>query len=156
MVVFLQMCCLGKCTGIPFIDSTPIRVCRIKREHSHKVFKGMVAKGKSTAGWFFGFKLHLAVNGKGEIIRFQLSQANVDDREPLKNKRFYEKIFGKLFVGRGYISQNLFDMLFVENIHLITRLKKNMKNALMLIHDKIIPGERAIIETINDQLKNIC
>ncbi|GHV49651.1 hypothetical protein FACS1894181_09100 [Bacteroidia bacterium] len=120
MVVFLQMCCLGKCTGIPFIDSTSIHVCYIKCEHSHKVFKGIAAKGKSTAGWFFGFKLHLAVNGKGEIIRFQLSQANVDDREPLKNKRFYEKIFGKLFVGRGYISQNLFDMLFVDNIHLIT------------------------------------
>ncbi|GHV04148.1 hypothetical protein FACS189416_1870 [Bacteroidia bacterium] len=147
---------LGKCTGISFIDSTPIRVCHIKREHSHKVFKGMAAKGKSTVARFFGFKLHLVVNDKGEIIQFQLSQANVDDREPLKNKRFHEKIFGKLFADRGYISQNLFDMLFVDNIHLITGLKKNMKNALMLIHDKIILRKRAIIETINDQLKNIC
>ncbi|GHT37533.1 hypothetical protein AGMMS49574_30270 [Bacteroidia bacterium] len=147
---------LGKCTGISFIDSTPIRVCHIKREHSHKVFKGMAAKGKSTVSRFFGFKLHLVVNDKGEIIQFQLSQANVDDREPLKNKRFHEKIFGKLFADRGYISQNLFDMLFVDNIHLITGLKKNMKNALMLIHDKIILRKRAIIETINDQLKNIC
>ncbi|GHT36172.1 hypothetical protein AGMMS49574_27450 [Bacteroidia bacterium] len=67
-----------------------------------------------------------------------------------------KKIFGKLFADRGYISQNLFDMLFVDNIHLITKLKKNMKNALMLIHDKIILRKRAIIETINDQLKNIC
>ncbi|GHU75812.1 hypothetical protein FACS189414_0710 [Bacteroidia bacterium] len=91
MVIFLQMCCLGKCTGISFIDSTPIRVCHIKREHSHKVFKGMAAKGKSTVGWFFGFKLHLVVNDKGEIIRFQLSQANIDDCEPLKDKRFHEK-----------------------------------------------------------------
>jgi len=147
---------LGKCTGISFIDSTPIRVCHIKREHSHKVFKGMATKGKSTVGWFFGFKLHLVVNDKGEIIQFQLSQANVDDREPLKNKRFHEKIFGKLFADIGYISQSLFDMLFVDNIHLITKLKKNMKNALMLIHDKIVLRKRAIIETINDQLKNIC
>jgi hypothetical protein len=156
MVIFLQMCCLGKCTGISFIDSTPIRVCHIKREHSHKVFRGMATKGKSTVGWFFGFKLHLVINDRGEIIQFQLSQANVDDKEPLKNKRFHEKIFGKLFADRGYISQNLFDMLFVDNIHLITKLKKNMKNALMLIHDKIILRKRAIIETINDQLKNIC
>jgi hypothetical protein len=124
MVIFLKMCCLGKYTGISFIDSMPIRVCHIKREHNHKVFKGMATKGKSTVGWFFGFKLHLVVNDKGEIIRFQLSQANVDDREPLKNKRFHDKIFGKLFADRGYISQNLFDMLFVDNIHLITRLKK--------------------------------
>jgi hypothetical protein len=150
------MCCLGKYTGISFIDSTPIRVCHIKHEHSHKVFKGMATKGKSTVGWFFGFKLHLVINDKEEIIQFQLSQANVDDREPLKNKRFHDKIFGKLFADRGYISQNLFDMLFVDNIHLITRLKKNMKNALMLIHDKIILRKWAIIETINDQLKNIC
>jgi len=156
MVVFLQMCCLGKCTGVSFIDSTPIRVCHIKREHSHKVFNGLATKGKSTVGWFFGFKLHLVINDKGEIIQFQLSQGNVDDREPLKNKRFHEKIFDKLFADRGYISQNLFEMLFVDNIHLITRLKRNMKNALMLIHDKIILRKRAIIETINDQLKNIC
>jgi hypothetical protein len=80
MVVFLQMCCLGKCTGISFIDSTPIRVCHIKREKSHKVFKGLAAKGKSTIGWFFGFKLHLVVNDKGEIIKFLITQANVDDR----------------------------------------------------------------------------
>ncbi|GHV53011.1 hypothetical protein FACS1894181_16570 [Bacteroidia bacterium] len=64
---------MGKCTGISFIDSTPVRVCRIKREHSHKVFKGMAAKGKSTAGWFFGFKLHLVIKDKGEIIQFQFS-----------------------------------------------------------------------------------
>ncbi|GHV52612.1 hypothetical protein FACS1894181_15830 [Bacteroidia bacterium] len=98
----------------------------------------------------------MVINDKGEIIQFQLSQANVDDRDPLKNKHFHENIFGKLFDDRGYISQNLFDMLFVDNIHLITKLKKNMKNALMLIHDKIILRRRAIIETINDQLKNIC
>jgi hypothetical protein len=98
----------------------------------------------------------LAVNDKGEFIQFQLFRANVDDREPLKNKRFYEKIFGKLFADRGYISQGLFDRLFVDDIHLIIRLKKHIKNVLMLIHDKIILRKRAIIETINDPLKNIC
>ena len=88
MAVFLQLCCLGKCTGISFMDSTPIRVCHIKREKSHmviersrnKVFKGLAAKGKSAIGWFFGFKLHLVVNDKGEIIKFLITPANVDDR----------------------------------------------------------------------------
>src|SRR5215510_6009028 len=70
MTIFLQVCCIGKCTGISIIDSTPIRVCHIKREKSHKVFKGLAAKGKSSTGWFFGFKLHLVVNDKGEIIQF--------------------------------------------------------------------------------------
>ena len=156
MVIFLQMCCIGKCTRVSFIDFTPIRICHIKREHSYKVFNKLATKGKSTVGQFFGFKLHLVINDKSEIIQFQLSQANVDDREALKNKSFHEKIFGKLFADRDYISQNLFDMLFVDNIHLITKLKKNMKNALMLIHDKITLRKRTIIETINDQLKNIC
>ena len=156
MAVFLQLCCLGKCTGISFIDSTPIRVCHIKREKSHKVFKGLAAKGKSTIGWFFGFKLHLVINDKGEIIKFVITQANVDDREPLNDSRFHEKLFGKLFADKGYISQDLFEHLFVDNIHLITRIRKNMKNSLMHLHDKIILRKRAIIETINDLLKNGC
>ena len=110
----------------------------IKREKSHKVFKGLATKGKSTVGWFFGFKLHLVINDKGEIIEFMITQANADDREPLNDSRFHEKLFGKLFADKGYISQNLFDRLFIDNIHLITGIRKNMKNALMHLHDKII------------------
>jgi len=164
MAVFLQLCCLGKCTGISFMDSTPIRVCHIKREKSHmviersrnKVFKGLAAKGKSAIGWFFGFKLHLVVNDKGEIIKFLITPANADDREPLQDSRFHEKLFGKLFADKGYISQSLFEKLFTDNIHLITKIRKNMKNALMHLHDKIILRKRAVIETINDLLKNGC
>jgi hypothetical protein len=124
MTLFLQLCCMGKCTGISFIDSTPLRVCHIKREHSHKTFKGIASKGKSTMGWFFGFKLHIVINDRGEIFDFVITQANRDDREPLKNKRFHDKLFGKLFADRGYVSQDLFEKLFVDGIHLITRLKK--------------------------------
>jgi hypothetical protein len=156
MVCFLQMCCLGRCTGISFVDSTPVRVCHIKCEKSHQTFKGITTKGKSTIGWFFRFKLHLVINDKGEIIEFLITQANVDDREPLKNKRFHEKIFRKLFTDRGYLSQSLFEKLFIDDIHLITKLKKNMKNALMLMHDKLVLRKRAIIETVNDLLKNAC
>jgi IS5 family transposase len=82
--------------------------------------RSATAKGKSTIGWFFGFKLHLVNNDKGEIIKFVITQANADDREPLKNQRFHEKIFGKLFGDKGYISQDLFEKLFVENIHIST------------------------------------
>jgi hypothetical protein len=156
MVSFLQFCCLGKCTGISIIDSTPIRACHIKREKSHKVFKGMATKGKSTIGWFFGFKLHLVINDKGEIIDFLVTQAHIDDREPLANRKFHDRIFGKLFGDKGYISKDLFDKLFIDNIHLITKIRKNMKNALMHLHDKIVLRKRAIIETVNDLLKNGC
>lgn len=156
MVVFLQVCCLGECTGISFIDSTPVRVCHIKRERQHKTFKGLATKGKCSMGWFFGFKLHIVINDKGEILDFLFTQADVDDREPLKNKNFHDKIFGKLVGDKGYISKDLFDELFIDGIHLITKIRKNMKNSLMLILDKILLRKRALVESVNDELKNIC
>ena len=156
MAIFLKTFCLGQCTGISFIDSTPLKVCHIRREHSNKVFKGLATKGQCSIGWFFGFKLHLIINDRGEILDFLLTQGNVNDREPLKQKSFHDKIFGKLFGDKGYISKTLFDELFIDGIHLITKLRKNMKNCLMHIHDKILLKKRALIETVNDELKNIC
>lgn len=156
LLLFLQTCALGQCTGISIIDSTPLVVCHIKREHNNKTMKGFAAKGKCTMGWFYGFKLHLVINDKGEIIQWLLTAGNVDDREPLKSKRFTERLFGKLFADRGYISQDLFETLFVDDLHLVTRIKKNMKNSLMNLYDKLILRKRAIIETVNDELKNVC
>ena len=156
MTVFLQMACLGKCSGISFIDSTLLKVCHIKREKQNKVFKGIASKGGSTMGWFFGFKLHLVINECGEIIDFLITQGNVDDREPLKNKNFHDKIFGKIFGDKGYLSKDLFEKLFIDGIHLVTKLKKNMKNALMHTYDKILLRKRAVIESVNDVLKNQC
>ena len=156
LAVFLKTCCLGTCTGISFIDSTPLRACHIRREKQNRVFKGLATKGQCSIGWFFGFKLHLIINDKGEILDFMLTQGNVDDREPLKNKSFHKKVFGKLFGDKGYISKTLFDMLFIDGIHLITKIRKNMKNSLMQIKDKIILRKRALIETVNDELKNMC
>ena len=87
---------------------------------------------------------------------FLLTPGNVDDRAPLKHMDFHKRIFGKLFGDRGYISKDLFEQLFIDGVHLITRLKKGMKNALMLQHDKIMLRKRSLIETVNDQLKNVC
>ena len=101
MTLFLKTCCLGDCSGISFIDSTPVRVCKNKRIHNHKVFKGIATTGKSTMGWFHGFKLHIIINDKGEILNFTITQANVDDRQPLKQERFLDKIYGKLFADKG-------------------------------------------------------
>jgi hypothetical protein len=156
MVVFLKVQRLGKCTGISFIDSTPLRACHIKREHSHKVLKGLATKGQCSIGWFFGLKLHFVINDKGEILDFVLTPANTDDRKPLMGTNILSKIYGKLFGDKGYISQSLFEQLFIDGIHLITKLRKNMKNSLMHLSDKIILRKRALIETVCDELKNIC
>ncbi|WP_421920934.1 IS982 family transposase [Marinifilum sp.] len=156
MSVFLQTCCLGECTGISFIDSTPIRACHIRREKQNKVFQGIATKGQCSMGWFYGFKLHIVINDKGEIIDFLFTQGNVDDRSPLKNKDFHDKLFGKLIADKGYISKTLFEQLFVDGIHMITKIRKNMKNSLMHINDKILLRKMALVESVNDELKNIC
>jgi hypothetical protein len=133
-----------------------IPLCKNKRIKINKVFKGIAETGKSTMGWFYGFKLHIVINDKGEILNFAITQANVDDREPLKNERFLQAVFGKLFGDKGYISEKLTNILFVNDIHLITNIRNNMKNCLMTMHDKIMLRKRSVIETVNDELKNIC
>lgn len=156
MTIILKQLRLGACTGISFVDSTPVRVCKNKRIFNHKVFKGIAQRGKSTMGYFFGFKLHIIVNDKGEIVDFVITPGNTDDREPLKNENFLEKVIGKLFADKGYVSKTLFENLFINGIQMITGIRKNMKNSLMTMSDKIMLRKRSIIETINDELKNIC
>lgn len=141
MILFLQMQCLGQCTGISFLDSTTIKVCHYKREKQNKVFKHTAKKAKGTMGWFFGFKLHLVINEKGDIVDFLITKGNVDDRQPLKDKTFHNRVFGKIFADRGYIGKELFEQLFVDGIHLVTKIRKNMINTLMHIYDKIMQGD---------------
>lgn len=156
MAIFLKTCCLGNGTGIAFIDSTPIRVCKNKRIKRNRVFKDTAQLGKSTMGYFFGFKLHLVINDKGELLNFIITQANVDDREPLKNKKFVNSLKGKLYADKGYLSKELTELLFVDGLHLITNIRNNMKNVLMEMRDKILLRKRSVIETVNDELKNMC
>ena len=156
MTMFLKMQCLGECTGITYVDSTPIRVCNKKRIKRNKVFKDIAAVGKSTMGWFYGFELHLFVNEKGDILNFVITQGNVDDRAPLNDSKFLSKIKGKLYGDKGYISAKLTQLLFVDGVQLITGIRDKMKNCLLELKDKILLRKRSIIETINDELKNIC
>ena len=155
LALFIKKVLLGKCTGISFVDSTPLRVCKNQRIHIHKVFKGIAQRGKCSMGWFFGFKLHLICNEKGELLNFMITPGDVDDRKPLEYKSFVNFIYGKLVGDKGYISKNLFQRLFVDGIQLITKLKSNMKGALMSVSDRLLLRKRAIIETVNDELKNI-
>ena len=156
LAVYLKLFGLGKCSGISFIDSTAIKVCHYKREKQHKVFQGIAEKSYGTLGWFYGFKLHLISNDKGQIIDFLITKANVDDRYPLKNKNFHDKIFGKIYGDKGYLGKDLFDKLFVDGIHLVTKLRKNMKKKALDFMDKVYLRKRAIIESVNDVLKNTC
>jgi len=107
-------------------------------------------------GWFFGFKLHLIINDKGEIISFVLTQGNVDDREPLKMESFIRAVSGKLYGDRGYISKDLASILFCDGIHLVAKMRNNMKGGELPLQDRLMLRKRAVIECVNDELKNIC
>lgn len=144
---------LAGCTGISFIDATAIPVCHNRRIKRHKVFADLAQRGKTSLGWFYGFKLHLIVNDRGELVSFCLTPGNVDDRKPVP--QLAKALWGKLFGDRGYLAQSLFEQLFAQDLQLITPIRKNMPNRLMPLLDKLLARKRSIIETINDQLKNI-
>jgi hypothetical protein len=154
----LPLCCYldyrqGECTGIAFIDSTKLAVCGNKRIKRNKVFQDVAKLGKSAMGWFFGFKLHLVVNDQGELLAFTITPANTDDPTPVPE--MVKDMFGKIFGDKGYLSQPLFEKLLAQGLTLVTAIRKNMKNKLVPMMDKLLGRKRAIIETINDQLKNI-
>ena len=154
LLMYLRTCCLGSCTGISFVDSTSLDVCRNQRIHNHKVFDGLAARGKTSMGWFFGFKLHLVINDRGEILQFCLAPGNIDDREPVP--QLAKKLFGKLFGDKGYISKKLAQTLReLFDVQLVTKLRSTMKNQLMLLSDRLLLRKRATVELVIDQLKNI-
>ncbi|HBE20848.1 MAG TPA: IS982 family transposase [Cyanobacteria bacterium UBA11367] len=143
----------GKKTGLSFIDSTRLPICHPKRAKRNKVFQGLAAWGNSSIGWFFGFKLHLIINEHGDILALKITPGNVDDRIPVPE--LTKNLWGWLFGDKGYIKQKLWSELWSKNLKLITPLKRNMKNKLIESWEKIMLRKRAIIETVNDQLKNI-
>jgi hypothetical protein len=153
LCVYLKHC-FGQCSGISFIDATSLKVCHNRRIPQHRVFANLAARGKTSVDWFFGFKLHLVVNEQGELLNLQITPGNVDDRKPVLD--LLKCLFGKVFADRGYVSQQLATKLFFElGIEFFAKPRRNMKNRLMRLTDKLLARKRSIIETIIDQLKNI-
>lgn len=143
----------GKPTGIAFIDSTKIAVCHIIRAKRNKVFNGIAEHGKGTMGWFFGFKLHLIVNHLGEILSVKITEGNIDDRKPVPE--MVKGLSGKLYGDKGYLGKALTDKLQDKGVYLVTNVRKNMKKVVLSKWDKAMLSKRYLIETVNDQVKNI-
>ena len=129
-----------------------IPVCHNARINRNKVFDGLAAWRRSTVGWFFGLKLHLVINNKGEIVALKITPGNVDDRAPIETMT--KNLTGKLFADKGYISKALFERLYRRGLRLIAGIRKNMKNHLMPLMDKLMLRKRFIIETLFDKLKS--
>jgi hypothetical protein len=153
IMMAMFMCFTKNDSNTAFVDSTPIRVCNNKRIFNHKVFRGVAERGKSTMGWFFGFKLHLLIDTEGNVINAQLTPGNCDDRKPVEDLIF--NFQGDMFGDKGYVSKDLFSRLYERGVKLITGLKKGMENMLMPLRDKILLKKRSLIETVFGYMKNI-
>jgi hypothetical protein len=153
MIAFLKhLTSLSERTGIYYIDSTPIQVCRNQRIPRHKTFKNMAQRGKTSMGWFYGFKLHVVTNNKGQITAFKLSTGNVDDRKPVIE--MIKSLKGLMFGDRGYLGKELKKLLEELGIDLITKQKKKMKEIKMTETNKFLLSKRGIIETVFSKMKD--
>ena len=156
LFVFIMAYRLGRQTGKYFVDSGKLVVCHNLRIHSHKVFDGLAKRGKTSTGWFFGLKLHLVINQFGEIVSFIITPGNVADNNLNLGLKLCKKLCGKIFGDKGYISNKLTQELAGQGLHLITKVKRNMKNKLVCLSDSRLLDKRGVIESVIDILKNIC
>lgn len=141
-------------TGSSFIDSKKLTVCHNRRIHAHKVFKGVAQRGKSSTGWFFGLKIHLIINHLGDILNFEITAGNVQDNNPQLLTKLLKNLQGKLYGDKGYISQ-CFEQFYQQGLHLVTKLRSNMKNKLMDLRDRFMLKKRALIESVFDLLSSV-
>lgn len=143
----------GKKTGEYYVDSTHLAVCKNQRIGRHKTFDGLAARGKSTMGWFYGFKLHMVINMQGKIIAVRITAGNVDDRKAFEEMAMRHNLKGTCYADKGYISQTLWKRMWKQGLHLITGIRKNMTNYLIPILDKLMLRKRYIIESVFGILK---
>ncbi len=125
--LFMPLCLLlhhlsGEETGIYIADSTHLPVCHNRRINRNRVFDGPAVRGKSAMGWFYGVRLHVVINHKGEIMAGRITPGNTDDRAMLD--AMTQGLEGKIFADKGYISKDLFAQLWARGLHLITGIRK--------------------------------
>ena len=150
----MLLCHLNKCTGTSFVDSTPLVVCHNRRIYSNKVFKEMAARGKTSTGLFFGFKLHIVIDENGNILNFSFTPGNVSDANAATLKSLLADLFGNIYGDKGYLlNQELFEYFYENGLHMITKIRSNMNNKLMEFSDKILLAKRGIVESVIDILK---
>jgi len=142
----------GEHTGVYFADSTKLAVCHTRRIRRHKVFDGLAARGKTSMGWFYGLKLHVVINHKGQIVALKITPGSTADSTVLD--RMTQHLAGKLYADKGYIGRELFTKLWRRGLHLITSIRRNMRNYPMPLADKILLRKRFLIETVLDTLKS--
>lgn len=144
----------GHETGLYYVDSTTLSVCRNQRIPRHQTFEDIAERGKSSMGWFFGFKLHIVINHMGEIVSFCLTPGNTDDRKPVPD--LMKDLNGLAAGDKGYISSELAEKLGKTGLKFITKTRKNMKPVERSSFEKFFLAKRAVVEAVIGQLKEVC
>lgn len=144
----------GKHTDLYYIDSTKLAVCHNKRINRNKVFKDIAKRGKTSMGWFFGFKLHLVINHLGEIVTFCFTKGNVNDGKMME--LLLKNLKGLAAGDKGYISKAIAEKLEKQGLKFISSVRKNMKKKAMTAFERFFLSQRGLVETVIEQLKSIC
>jgi hypothetical protein len=157
MIMYLNCCRIGQLCGVYYADSTRIVVCHNRRIQNNRVFYGKASRGKSSVGWFYGFKLFLVVNAFGEIIKVLFTTGNVADNNTDHLLKLFDKLKGWVFADKGFIvPQKTQERLLQKGLRLITTIRSNMKNRLMNYQQKLLLKKRGMIDSIYDILKSVC
>ena len=146
----------GQATGFYYADSKKMPVCDNLRINGNKVFKGVAGRSKSSTGWFYGLKLFLVINQYGQVMRCIFSPANIADNSIDMMRKMFNKLHGFIFADKGFISKKAFDEFYQKGLKIVTTVKRNMKNKLMIMAERLALKKRGVIESVNDLLMTIC
>lgn len=153
LIAYLVLLGLSKPSKANYIDSKKLPVCHIKREKQNRVFKGIARKGKSSTGWFFGFKLHVLLNQWGELVNFRITTGNVADNNKKLLGQMFHNFQGWVFGDRGYWTKMLKE-LHDKGVELIPKPKKNQEGLPISPEQKHYAKKRGVIESVFDLFQN--
>lgn len=153
-ILLKWLCAQSQRTGFYMVDSKPLSVCDNHRIPSNKVFADVAARGKSSMGWFYGFKAHLVINQYGQLVNFVITPGNVADNNGALLTELLADLKGQCFGDRGYLTK-LFAAFYEQGLQIVTKLRRRMKNVLMPLSDKLNLRRRGLIESVNDLLTSV-
>ena len=142
------------CDRIKLIDSMPIRVCKNKRIFTYKT-SDLADRGKSSIGWFYGFKVHLVVDRNGRLLNFKITGGNISDQNQVLLRQLTKHLKGLLIGDAGYQSKEMFSEFKERGLYFLTGLKQSRKNLNMPVFQgyHLLKKLRQKLETINGQIK---
>lgn len=142
----------GRRTGIYYVDSSALPVCLLRRQKRHKTFETIAKFGKTSMGWFFGLKLHLVINDKGQMIAFKITRGSRNDA--IEACSMLKVLEGLAFGDKGYLGKKIFEELLAGGLKLITRKRKNMAQDKLSQYEQQLLDQRNLIETVFNHLKH--